>query len=123
MNCIEKVPTQLRTWRKTHRAQLSLCVRVTSSGVLTLLVSQLLHLRFALWAVLTAVLLTQLIVGRSLKAGTDYLAGTLGGAIFAAMVGTLVPHNNEIGLAITLAVALTPVALLAAPPLRRSWYW
>jgi uncharacterized membrane protein YccC len=104
----------LRGWRRRHRTELRLCLRVTVSAVLTLLVSQLLHLRFALWAVLTAVILTQMSVGRSLKATTDYLAGTLGGAIFAGAVGALIPHDSEMGLAVVLAIALVPVALLAA---------
>jgi uncharacterized membrane protein YccC len=89
-------------------------LRVSASAVLTLVVSQLFHLRFALWAVLTAVLLTQMSVGRSLKATADYLAGTLGGALFAGVVGALIPHDGEIGLAVVLAVTLVPVALVAA---------
>jgi uncharacterized membrane protein YccC len=85
-----------------------------ASGVLTLLFSQLLHLRYALWAVLTAVMLTQLNVGRSLKATMDYLAGTLGGAIFAGTVGAVIPDHNKIALAVVLAIALAPAALVAA---------
>jgi uncharacterized membrane protein YccC len=85
---------------------------------LTLLVSQLFHLRFALWAVLTAVLLTQLNVGRSLKATDDYLVGTLGGAIFAGVVGALIPHNGEISLAVALVMTLIPVSFLAAEDAR-----
>jgi uncharacterized membrane protein YccC len=90
------------------------------SAVLTLVVSQLFHLRFALWAVLTSVILTQMSVGRSLKATADYLAGTLGGAIFAGAVGALIPHDSEMGLAVVLAIALLPVALIAAENARFS---
>ena len=90
------------------------------SAVLTLVVSQLLHLPLALWAVLTAVVLTQMSVGRSLKATTDYLAGTLGGAIFAGAVGALIPHESEIALAAVLAITLVPVALVAAENARFS---
>src|SRR5215831_6449705 len=104
----------LRSWPQKHRAELRLCIRIVASGVLTLLVAQQLHLRYALWAVLTAVMLTQLNVGRSLKATTDYLAGTLGGAIFAGTVGAVFPHHNEIALAVVLAAALAPAALVAA---------
>ncbi len=104
----------LRGWPRRHRTELRLCLRITASAVLTLVVSELFHLRFALWAVLTAVILTQMSVGRSLKATGDYLAGTLGGAIFAGAVGALVPHDSETGLAVALAIALVPVALLAA---------
>ena len=49
-------------------------------------------------------------VGRSLEATTDYLAGTLGGAIFAGAVGALIPHDSEMGLVVFLAIALVPVA-------------
>jgi uncharacterized membrane protein YccC len=100
--------------------ELRLCFRITTSAVLTLVVSQLFHLRLALWAVLTAVLLTQMNVGRSLKATTDYLAGTLGGAIFAGAVGAFIPHDSEIALAFVLAITLVPVALVAAENTRVS---
>ena len=120
MNSIATVGRRLRSWPKSHRPELRLCIRVTTSAVLTLMVSQLFHLRFALWAVLTAVLLTQISVGRSLKATTDYLAGTLGGAIFAGAVGALIPHDSEIALAFVLAITLVPVALVAAENARFS---
>src|SRR5215467_2415112 len=114
MSSIGTLGKWLRRWPQKHRAELRLCVRVVTSGVLTLLVSQQLHLRYALWAVLTAVMLTQLNVGRSLKATTDYLAGTLGGAIFAGIVGAVIPDHSEIALAVVLAIALVPAALIAA---------
>jgi uncharacterized membrane protein YccC len=82
--------------------------------VVALAVAHLLSLPLALWTVLTAVLLTQISVGRSLKATTDYLASTLGGAIYAGAVGTLIPHTSEIALLGTLAIAVAPAALLAA---------
>jgi uncharacterized membrane protein YgaE (UPF0421/DUF939 family) len=75
------------TWRWLRRllrergAELRLCLRMTTAAVLSLAVSHLLNLPIALWTVLTAVILTQMSVGRSLKATTDYLLGTLGGAI------------------------------------------
>src|SRR5258708_20766918 len=74
---------ELRTWSADHSAELRLCVRSTTAAVLTLAAAQLLHLPIALWAVLTAVILTQINVGRSLKASTDYLLSTLGGAVYA----------------------------------------
>jgi uncharacterized membrane protein YccC len=114
MSSIETSSKRLRSWPREHHAEIRLSLRVTLSGVLTLMVSHLFHLRYPLWAVLTAVLLTQLNVGRSLKATTDYLAGTLGGAIFAGIVGALIPHDGPIGLTVVLAVALLPVALIAA---------
>jgi uncharacterized membrane protein YccC len=100
--------------------ELRLCSRITASAVVTLMISHLLNLRLALWAVLTAVILTQMNVGRSLKATTDYLVGTLGGAIYAGAVGALVPHNSEIALSGALAITLAPIALVAAANARFS---
>jgi uncharacterized membrane protein YccC len=105
---------RFRNWPAQHRAQLRLCLRVTTSAVVALAVAHFLNLPLALWTVLTAVLLTQISVGRSLKATMDYLASTLGGAIYAGAVGTLVPHTDEIALLGALAVAVAPAALLAA---------
>jgi uncharacterized membrane protein YccC len=111
---------RFRHWPTRHRAQLRLCLRVTASAVLALAIAHLLNLPLALWTVLTAVLLTQISVGRSVKATTDYLASTLGGAIYAGAVGALVPHTNEIALLGTLAIAVGPAALLAATSPRFS---
>jgi uncharacterized membrane protein YccC len=105
---------RFRRWPAQHRAQLRLCLRVTASAVLALALAHLLNLPLALWTVLTAVLLTQISVGRSLKATTDYLVSTLGGAIYAGAVGALVPHTDEIALLGALALAVGPAALVAA---------
>ena len=59
-----------------------------------------------LWAVLTAVIVTQMSVGRSLKATADYLAGTLGGALYGGAIAVLVPHSSEIALLAVLALAV-----------------
>lgn len=100
--------------------ELGLSFRVTASAVATLEISHLLHLRLALWAVLTAVILTQMNVGRSLKATTDYFVGTIGGAIFAGTIGAFIPHTSEMTLLLVLAITVAPVALLAAADARFS---
>src|SRR5260370_28855878 len=105
----------LRAWSARHDAELRLCVRSTTAAVLTLAVSQLLQLPIALWAVLTAVILTQISVGRSLKASMDYLITTLGGAIYAGAIGAFVPPDNQFAVFAALAIALAP-ALPLAPP-------
>src|SRR6266568_2097467 len=104
----------LRAWSASHDAELRLCVRSTTAAVLTLAAAQLLHLPIALWAVLTAVILTQINVGRSLKASTDYLLSTLGGAVYAGAIGALVPQDNQFAVFAALAMALAPAVLLAA---------
>ena len=51
---------------------------------------------------------------RSLKATFDYLVGTLGGAIYGGAVGFLIPHSNQVALLAVLAIAVAPLALIAA---------
>jgi uncharacterized membrane protein YccC len=67
-----------------------------------------------LWVVMTAIIVTQMSVGRSLKAAFDYLVGTLGGALYGGVIGVLVPHSAEIGIFAPLALAVAPLAFLAA---------
>jgi uncharacterized membrane protein YccC len=104
----------LRTRISEHRVQLSLSLRVTIASLLSFAVSHLLHIPLPLWTVLTAIILTQVSFGRSVKATIDYLVGTVGGAIYTGAVAALVPHTNEFWLAGSLALAIAPLALLAA---------
>jgi len=97
-----------------RQAELRLCVRVTVSAVLTLVIGQWLNVPLVLWAVLTAVIVTQTSVGRSLKATIDYFIGTLGGAIYAGTAAALIPHDGELALLGVLAIAVAPMALLAS---------
>jgi len=106
--------SQLRAWSARHDVELRLCLRSTTAAVLTLAVAHLLNLPIALWAVLTAVILTQISVGGSLKATTDYLIGTLGGAVYAGAIGAVIPHDNEFAVSAGLAMAVAPAVLLAA---------
>jgi hypothetical protein len=53
-------------------------------------------------------------LGGSLKATIEYSMGTLGGAVYAGAIAALVPHYDEISLLAVLALAVAPLALLAA---------
>jgi uncharacterized membrane protein YccC len=114
MSPIATARTRLRTALQDHQAELRRCVRVTVSAALTLVLGQWLHVPLVLWSVLTAVIVTQTSVGRSLKASIDYFVGTLGGAIYAGAVAALIPHNGELELLAVLAIAVAPMVLLAA---------
>jgi uncharacterized membrane protein YccC len=94
--------------------QLALSIRVTVAALVALALAQILHLHLPLWAVMTAVIVTQMSVGRSLKATFDYLLGTLGGAIYGGAIGVLIPHPNEIALLAVLALAVAPLTFIAA---------
>ena len=104
----------LRTRPTLRRVHLALTVRVTVAAILSLVAAQQLGLPLPLWAVLTAVIVTQMSVGRSLKATGDYLSGTVGGAIYGGLVAVLIPHESELALLIVLVIAVAPLALLAA---------
>jgi len=87
---------------------------VTIAALLSLVLSHLLNVPLPLWTVLTAVILTQVSFGKSLKATMDYSVGTLAGAVYAGAVSALFPHASEIALAGVLTIAVAPLALLAA---------
>lgn len=105
---------RVRTRLRQYRVQLGLSFRVTVAALLSLVLAQFLSLPLPLWAVLTAIIVTQVSVGRSLKVTIDYLAGTLGGAVYGAVIAVLVPHANETALLLVLALAVGPLAFLAA---------
>jgi uncharacterized membrane protein YccC len=92
---------------------LQLCVRVTLSALLSLMIGQWLNVPLVLWVVLTAVIVTQTSVGQTLKATIDYFIGTLGGAVYAGAVAALVPHEGEFALLGVLALAVAPLVFLA----------
>jgi uncharacterized membrane protein YccC len=97
-----------------RRAELRLSVRITVAGLASFALAQAFSLPQGYWAVFTAVLVVQASVGGSLKFAVDRLIGTLGGAVFGALVATLVPHGNIAMLGAALGLSLAPLALLSA---------
>jgi uncharacterized membrane protein YccC len=98
-----------------YRARLHFCLRMTVAGLLAFAVAQVLTIPLhGLWVVLTALVVTQMSVGGSLRATADYVMGTLGGAVYASAVGMLVPHTTALALAGLLAVTIAPLAYAAA---------
>ena len=101
--------------RLPNWTQVRLGLRVAVSALAAFILAQFLTVPLAgLWAVLTAVIVTQMSIGGSLKAIIEYSVGTLGGAVYAAALAVAVPHHDEITLLILLAFAVGPMALLAA---------
>lgn len=105
---------RLRALIRQRRMLLALSIRVTIAALAALALAQVLQLPLPLWAVLTAVIVTQVSVGRSMKATFDYLMGTFGGAIYGGAIGVLIPHSNETALLAVLALVVAPLALIAA---------
>jgi len=104
----------IRAWRHRRRVQVGFALRVTVAAVLSLAIAQYLELRLPLWAVLTALIVTQISVGKSLKATVDYLVGTIGGAVYGGALAVLVPHSSEWALLTLLAIAVAPLAYVAS---------
>lgn len=106
--------THLRAFVHRYRTQLILAVRVTVSAISSLALAQWMHLRLPLWAVLTSLIVTQMSLGRSIKVATDYLTGTLAGVAYGGALAILIPHDSEWSLLAVLALAIAPLAFIAA---------
>jgi len=111
---ILSIRNEVRDWVRAFRPQLRFCLRATVAALVALAIAN--SLNFPLhgsWMVLTAVVVTQVSVGGSLRATLDYVVGTLAGAVYAAAVGVLVPHVTALrpAVALTLAVAVALSAL------------
>src|SRR6267378_4017591 len=107
---LKRLSTQIRS----RKAQLALALRVTVAAAGAFAIATALHLMLPLWAVLTSLIVTQMSVGRSLKATRDYMLGTVGGAIYGGAIAVLIPHSGEIGLLALLVLAVAPLAFIAA---------
>jgi hypothetical protein len=101
-----------RLWAR--KTQLALAVRIAVAAVAAYVISLALNLMLPLWAVLTSLIVTQMSVGRSLKATRDYMLGTIGGAIYGGAIAVLIPHSGEGSLLALLVLAVTPLAFIAA---------
>jgi uncharacterized membrane protein YccC len=100
----------IRSWK----TQLALALRVTLAAAGAYAIATALHLMLPLWAVLTSLIVTQMSVGRSLKATRDYMFGTVGGAVYGGAIAVLIPHSGEAGLLALLVLAVAPLAFIAA---------
>jgi uncharacterized membrane protein YccC len=101
-------------WLKFRKVELGLSIRVTVAAMGALAAALAFGLKLPLWAVLTSIIVTQMSVGRSLKATRDYLLGTIGGAIYGATVAVLIPHSSEAALLAVLVLSVAPLAFVAA---------
>jgi len=99
---------------RLRRIHFALSLRVTLAALLALVAAQLVGLPLPLWSVLTAVIVTQMSVGRSLKASIDYMLGTIGGSVYGGAIALLIPHTTELALLAVLMIAVAPLALYAA---------
>jgi len=105
---------RIGAWLASRKVELGLGIRVTVAAMGALVIALACGLKLPLWAVLTSLIVTQMSVGRSLKATRDYLIGTVGGAIYGGAIAILVPHSGEGALLAVLVMAVAPLAFVAA---------
>lgn len=106
---------RLRGTVGAYRPQLRFALRMTVSGLVALTIARGLNLPLhGLWVVLTAVVVTQMSVGGSLRATVEYIIGTFGGALYAAVIGILIPHQAVWAQNGVLALTIAPLAFAAA---------
>ena len=101
-------------WLTLHDAELLLSVRVIVGALLTFALGHLFLFPEVYWGVLTIVLVMQPSVGGAFKATVERIIGTLGGAAWAIVVSASLPHSNLLLAGVALAVALAPLAVVAA---------
>ena len=105
---------RVRAWFIRRRRELRLSVRMTVGGMLAYLIAQLLHLPQGYWAVFAAVIVTETSVGGSVHVALNWMAGTLGGAIYGGAVAAFLVHIGQSTGALELLIGLAPLALMAA---------
>ena len=111
-----------RSFMERHAMQPRFCLRVTVAALSALTLGRLLGVPMVLWAVLTAVILTQMSIGKSVKATIDYSLGTLGGAVYAGLIAVFIPHQSDAAFAAVLAIAISAArsARRNEPQIRRG---
>ena len=92
----------------------ALAFRLTAAALLALWLAHRLKVALPLWSVLTALIVTQISLGRSLNATLDYFVATIGGVLWGGLVAVFVPHTSEGLLLLVLSLALAPLAFAAA---------
>ena len=106
------MPTDAQRSRNLRAAAFAL--RVIVAATIALAVARYFDLKMPLWVVLTALIVTQTSLGRSLKTTFDYFAGTLSGALWGGLIAVAIPHDNPYVMLAAVAVALAPLAFATA---------
>jgi uncharacterized membrane protein YccC len=106
---------RIRALARAYKPRWRFAARVTASGLLAYAVAQVMRLPLqGLWMILTAIVVTQVSAGGSVRATLQYIIGTVGGAVYAAILGILIPHQTPLVEVGVLTLAIAPLGLLSA---------
>ena len=89
-------------------------LRVGIAAIISLAIVHFLHLAQGYWTILTAVLVVQSSVGGSMKFAVDRMIGTIGGAVYGAVIAAFMPHDHGMTQYIALLMGVMPPAVLAS---------
>ncbi len=106
-------------WLGKRGPEARLALRVTVAGLVAFASAQAFGLAQGYWAVFTAIVIMQASLGGSFGAAIDYFLGTLAGAAWGVALTLLVPITGLVMLGVALALAIAPMAFLAA--IRRNF--
>jgi uncharacterized membrane protein YccC len=107
--------SRIRALVRIYKPRWRFAARVTASGLLAYAAAQVMQLPLqGLWMILTAIVVTNVSTGGSLRATLQYIIGTVGGAVYAAIIGILIPHATPLAETGVLALAIAPLGLVAA---------
>lgn len=100
---------------RLYSAPLRFSLRFALAALLAYVAAGLLNFPLhGLWAVLTAVMVTQMSIGASVRATAEYVVGTFGGVVYASALALLIPHQSPIVLGGLLALTMAPLAFASA---------
>jgi uncharacterized membrane protein YccC len=106
---------RIKALARAYKPRWRFAARVTASGLLAYAVAQVMRLPLqGLWMILTAIVVTQVSAGGSVRATLQYIIGTVGGAVYAAILGILIPHQTPLVEVGVLTLAIAPLGLLSA---------
>jgi uncharacterized membrane protein YccC len=104
----------MKAWLRQNQGKLQFGLRMTIATLTSYALAEALGIAQAYWAVLSAVIVTQGSVGGSLRAGINRLMGTIGGAVWGALVTILMPHEHVWETGAALLAATAPLAIVTA---------
>jgi uncharacterized membrane protein YccC len=97
-----------------HRLKMVHAVRMTAASVTALILAHPLGLSGGLWAVITAIIVTQSNVGSSLKVAFEQFAGSLISAVYATAIVLAIAPDDLPSSMVALVLTLAPTTVLAA---------
>src|SRR5688500_17830291 len=85
-----------RRWPTRYRREMVHAVRMTAASITAYLLVYPLGLSEGLWAVITAIIVTQSSIGGSLKVAFDQFVGSLFGAAYATGVALAISPDDPV---------------------------